>query len=88
VIHTSASLRNLLSSAGFRSIRIETTTRSAEECALRSLDGMRDKWAPRDVSHRIGKETLPRVLRLLFAAVNGVTGRHGDAILATAVKPS
>jgi len=55
---------------------------------LRSLDGMRDKWASRDVSHRIGKETLPRVLRLLFAAVNGVTGRHGDAILATAVKPS
>ncbi len=88
VIHSRASLRALLSSAGFRSVRIGTTTRNAEECAMRSLDGMRDKWAARDVSHRIGKEMLPRVLRLLFAAVNGVTGRHGDEIVVTAVKPS
>jgi hypothetical protein len=88
VIHSRASLRSLLSSAGFRSVRIETATRNAEECAMRSLDGMRDKWTARDVSHRIGKEPFPRFFRLLFAAINGVTGRHGDEILVTAVKPS
>lgn len=88
MIHSRASLRSLLSSAGFSSIKIETTTRNAEERALRSLDGMRDKWTARDVSHRIGKEPVSRFLRLLFAAVNWVTGRHGDEILVSAVKPS
>jgi SAM-dependent methyltransferase len=87
IIHSRASLRSLLSSAGFRSIRIRTSTREAEEYAMRSLDEMWDKWTGLNVAHRIGKEPLPRALRFLFAAVNGMTGRHGDECHASAEKP-
>ncbi|MBE0604415.1 MAG: class I SAM-dependent methyltransferase, partial [Deltaproteobacteria bacterium] len=87
IIHSRASLRSLLSSAGYRSIRIRTGTRDAEEYAMRSLDGMRDKWTGLDVAHRIGKEPLPRALGFLFAAVNGMTGRNGDECHASAEKP-
>ena len=80
IIHSLGSLRKLISSAGFRPVTIETSARNAEEYAMHSLDGLNDRWTSLHVAPRIGREFLPRALGFSFAAVNRITGRHGDEI--------